>query len=104
MAIEVNSANYDEIIGSDKPVVIDFWATWCGPCKAIAPYIEELAVEFEGKAIVGKVNVDENSDISAKYGVRNIPTVIFVKNGKVVDKQIGATSKAALKSKLEALL
>ena len=104
MAMEVNNSNYDEIISSDKPVVLDFWATWCGPCKAIAPYIDELAVEFEGKALIGKVNVDENNDIAMKYGVRNIPTVIFIKDGKQVDKQVGAASKAVFRQKLQALL
>lgn len=104
MAVTVNNANYDEIIASDKLIVLDFWATWCGPCKAIAPHIEELAVEFEGKAVVGKVNVDDDADIAAKYGVRNIPTVIFVKDGKLVDKQVGATPKTALKAKLESHL
>jgi thioredoxin 1 len=104
MAIEVNNSNYDEIINSGKPVVLDFWATWCGPCRAIAPYIEDLANEFEGKAIVGKVNVDENNDIAMKYGVRNIPTVIYIKDGNAVDKQVGAASKAVFQQKLQAIL
>lgn len=104
MATEVNSSNYDEIINSGQPVVLDFWATWCTPCKAISPYIEDLAVEFAGKAIIGKVNVDENNDIAMKYGVRNIPTVIYIKDGQQVDKQVGATSKAVFRQKLQAIL
>ena len=88
----------------DKPAVIDFYATWCGPCKMVAPIIEELAAEFEGQVIIGKCDVDENSELPGQFGVRNIPTVLFIKNGEVVDKQVGATTKAALQAKVEALL
>ena len=103
MALEVSAANFGEIIASDKPVVIDFWAEWCGPCRMIGPLIEEIATEYEGKAIIAKCDVDNNDSIAAKYSVRNIPTVIYLKNGELVDKQVGATSKAALVEKLEKL-
>jgi thioredoxin 1 len=104
MALSVNKSNYDEVINSGKPVVLDFWATWCGPCRVIAPYIDELAVEYEGKAIVGKINVDEDGDLAAKHGVKNIPTVLYLKNGQVVDKQVGAAGKNVFVQKLEAIL
>jgi thioredoxin 1 len=105
MALEVNSTNYDEVINSDKPVVLDFWATWCGPCRAIAPYIDEIAKEYEGKAIVGKVNIDDNNDdLAIKYGIRNIPAVLFIKDGKVIDKQVGAAGKDVFVQKLKAIL
>jgi len=101
-AIEITDANFEEIIKSSNPVLVDFWAEWCGPCKMIGPVVEELAGEYEGKAVVGKVNVDENSAISAKFGIRSIPTLLIFKNGEVVDKQIGAVPKAVLSKKLEA--
>jgi thioredoxin 1 len=105
MALEVNRANYEEVISSDKPVVLDFWATWCGPCRAIAPYIDEIAKEYEGKVIVGKVNVDDNNEeLAIKYGVRNIPAVLYIKNGKLVDKQVGAAGKEVFVEKLKAIL
>ncbi|MDR2027819.1 MAG: thioredoxin [Prevotellaceae bacterium] len=105
MALEVNRANYDEVINSEKPVVLDFWATWCGPCRLIAPYIDEIAREYEGKAIVGKVNIeDDNDDLANRYGVKNIPTVLFIKDGKVLDKQVGAAGKDVFVQKLKALL
>jgi len=104
MALEVSGANFEEIIASDKPVVIDFWAEWCGPCRMVGPVVEELAKDYEGKAIVGKCDVDNNNDIAARYSVRNIPTIIFLKDGQLVDKQVGATTKAALAEKLEKLL
>lgn len=104
MAIEVNDSNFEEILKSDKPVVLDFWAPWCGPCRTITPYIEELSKEYEGRAMIGKVNVDDNNAIAGKYGVRNIPTIVYLKNGVVVDKQVGAATKSALASKLDAIL
>ncbi|MDX2000943.1 MAG: thioredoxin [Chitinophagales bacterium] len=105
MAVQLTDANFEtEVLKSDKVSVIDFWAEWCGPCRVIAPSIEELAKEYEGKAIVGKVNVDDNSEVSSKYGIRNIPTVLFIKNGQVVDKQVGAVPKSVLEEKLKAHL
>jgi len=105
MAVEITDANFEEVVlKSDKPVVVDFWAAWCGPCRMIGPVIEEMHSEYEGKAIIGKVNVDENPGVSAKFGVRNIPTVLFIKNGEVADKSVGAVPKAQLAQKLEALI
>ena len=100
-AVEITDANFEEIIKSGT-VLVDFWAEWCGPCKMIGPVVEELAGEFEGKAVVGKVNVDENATISAKFGIRSIPTLLIFKDGEIVDKQIGAVPKAVLSKKLEA--
>ncbi|HEX9251546.1 MAG TPA: thioredoxin [Ignavibacteriaceae bacterium] len=93
-----------EVLQSDKPVLVDFWAVWCGPCKIIAPYVEELAGELEGKAKVGKLDVDNNQESAIKYGVRSIPTVLIFKGGKVVDTIIGAVPKVQLKQKLEAAI
>ena len=105
MALEITDSNFDELVlKSDKPVVVDFWAEWCGPCKMIGPLIDEMSKDYEGKALVGKVNVDQNANVSAQFGVRRIPTVLFIKNGEVVDKSVGAVHKATLDSKLEALL
>ena len=103
MALEITTNNLEELIASGKPVVIDFWAEWCGPCRMLTPIIEELAGEYENDVIIGKCNVDDNNDVSMKYGIRNIPTVIFLKGGEVVDKQVGACSKAALAEKIEKL-
>ncbi len=105
MALEFNDANFDELaMKSDKPVVIDTWAVWCGPCRIIAPYIEEMAMEYEGKAVIGKLDVDSNPHTTSRFGIRNIPTVLFLKGGEVVDKQVGAVPKSALVAKLEKLL
>lgn len=102
--MEITSDNYESIVAQEKPVVLDFWATWCGPCKKIGPFIEELAQEYEGQAIIGKVNVEDEDDLASKYSVRNIPTVIYLKNGEVVDKFVGATTKEVLEEKLKAIL
>ena len=101
-AIEITDANFNEVINTDKPVLVDFWAEWCGPCKMIAPVVEELAGDYDGKAVVGKLDVDSNPEISAKYGIRSIPTLLVFKNGEIVDKQVGAVSKNALAQKLDA--
>lgn len=104
MALEINKDNFQEILASSKPVVIDFWAEWCGPCRMIGPIIEELANEYADQAIIGKCDVDSNDEIASQFAVRNIPTVIYLKDGKLVDKQVGATTKAALADKLKKLL
>lgn len=104
MALTITDANFEELLTSGQPLVVDFWAQWCGPCKAISPIIEELAKEYEGKANIGKVDVDENDDITARYGIRNIPTILFFKNGELVDKQVGAATKVAIAAKIDALL
>ena len=100
--IEITDANYEEIINSEKPVLVDFWAEWCGPCRMIGPVVEELAADYDGKAVIGKVNVDENPNVSAKFGIRSIPTLLVFKNGEIVDKQVGAVPKGVLSQKLEA--
>ena len=105
MALQITDATYDEMVAkSEQLVVIDFWAEWCGPCRKVAPIIDELSVEYEGKAVIGKCDVDGNSEITSKFGIRNIPTVIFLKNGEVVDKLVGAQTKAAFVEKIEKYL
>ena len=104
MALAITNENFQEVFGSEQPVVIDFWAEWCGPCRMIAPIIDELAAEYEGRVLVAKCDVEECEEAVAKFGVRNIPTVVFVKGGEVVDKNVGAASKDALKAKIEKLL
>ena len=101
----VNDSNYNEVIAQGKPVVLDFWATWCGPCRKIAPTIQELAEQYEGQAIIGKVNIEEDADdLVAEYGIRNIPTVLFIKNGQIVDKVVGAAPKSTYEEKIKAML
>lgn len=104
MEIEIKNNNLEELTAAGLPVVLDFYATWCGPCKKIAPIIEELASEFDGKIAVGKCDVDENDEIAAQYGIRNIPTVLFIKDGQVVDKHVGAAPKSLFDEKFKALL
>ena len=105
MAVEITDANFEEVVLNSKlPVLVDFWAEWCGPCRMVGPIVDELHAEYEGKAIIGKVNVDENPGVSGSFGVRNIPTILFIKNGEVADKSVGAVPKAQLAAKLEALL
>ncbi len=104
MALDVTDATFEEVVlKSDKPVLVDFWATWCGPCKMIAPAIEALSTDYDEKAIVAKVDVDNNNESAAKYGVRNIPTILFFKGGEVVDKHVGVATKDVLAAKLDAL-
>lgn len=105
MALEITDGNFETLVmQSDKPVMIDFWAVWCGPCRMIAPFVEELAKEYEGKAVIGKVDVDSNPAVASQFQIRNIPTVLFVKGGQIVDKQVGACPKKTLEDKLTALL
>lgn len=103
MALEIKDSNFEELSQNNELLVVDFWAPWCGPCKQIAPLVEELAKEYEGKMIVGKCDIDENPDLPAQFGVRNIPTILFIKNGEVVDKSVGALPKNKLQEKFEAL-
>ncbi len=100
--VEITDANFQEIINSEKPVLVDFWAEWCGPCKMIGPVVEELASDYEGKAVIGKVDVDNNPEVSAKFGIRSIPTLLVFKGGEIVDKQVGAVPKGVLSQKLDA--
>ncbi len=105
MAIEFTDANFEELVlQSDKPVIVDFWAEWCGPCRMVGPIVSQLGEEYTGKAVVGKLNVDENPGITMKFGIRNIPTILFFKGGEQVDKQVGAVPKQVLEGKLEKLL
>jgi thioredoxin 1 len=105
MALQFTDANFDaQVIKSDKPVIVDFWAEWCGPCRMVGPIVEEIGKEYEGKAVVGKVDVDSNPGTAGKFGIRNIPTILFFKGGQIVDKQVGAVPKSVLVKKLEAQL
>lgn len=102
MALQITDQNFEELVlKSDKPVILDLWAEWCPPCLKIAPLIEEISKEYEGKAIAGKLNVDNSPEVSVRYGVRNIPTILYFKNGELVDKQVGAAPKNVLAEKLE---
>ncbi len=105
MALEITDATFDEVVlKSDKPVLVDFWAAWCGPCRMVGPIIDEVSNEYEGKAIVGKVDVDANQEFAAKYGVRNIPTILVFKNGEMVSRQVGVSPKQVYTDAIDALL
>ena len=105
MALQITDASFEEVVlKSDKPVLVDFWATWCGPCRMLGPVIEEIATEYEGRVVVGKVDVDSNQDYAAKYGVRNIPTVLVFQNGEVVGRQVGVAPKNTDTEALDSLL
>ena len=104
MALQVTDANFDELVNSGKPMVLDFWAEWCGPCRMVGPIVDELATEYEGKVIIGKIDVDNNDDVVSQFGIRNNPTILFFKDGVVVDKQVGAAPKATFVAKIDALL
>ena len=104
MEVTISSENFESLKNGDKPLVVDFWATWCGPCRMVGPIISKLAEKYDGKIVVGKCDVEENDDLAAEYGIRNIPTILFFKNGEVVDKLIGAQPKAKLEEKFKALL
>ena len=102
--MNITDSNYAEVVASGKPIVLDFWATWCGPCRMVAPIIESLAEEYADQVIIGKVDVDENEELASKYGIRSVPTVFFIKDGQVVDKIVGAAAKPAYEEKIKALL
>ncbi|HCC52045.1 MAG TPA: thioredoxin [Porphyromonadaceae bacterium] len=104
MALKVTDENYKEVLSGGKPVVLDFWAEWCGPCRMVGPIVDELAAEYEGRVEIGKVDVDDNDDIVSEYGIRNIPTVLFFKDGELVDKQVGAAGKEIFIEKINKLL
>ena len=104
MALQITDSNFKEILAQGKPVVMDFWAPWCGPCKMVSPIIDELAEAYEGRVIIGKCDVDENNDVAMDFGIRNIPTVLFFKDGVQVDKQVGSAPKPQYVAKIEALL
>lgn len=102
--MEINEKNLDEIVAGGKPVVVDFWATWCGPCKRLGPVIEELAAEYEGKVVIGKCDIEENPELTEKFGIMSVPTVVFIKNGQVCDSQVGVAGKPVYEQKINAML
>ncbi len=102
--LAITEENYKDLAAQGKPMVLDFWATWCGPCKKMAPIIDALANDYEGQAIIGKVDIEESEDLATQFGIRNIPTVLYIKNGEVVDKQVGAAPRPTLEEKLKAIL
>ena len=104
MEVVVTSENFDSLKNGDLPLVVDFWAEWCGPCKMISPIISQLAEEYDGRLVVGKCNVEESEELAAEYGIRNIPTLLFFKNGQLVDKFVGAANKVKLQEKFDANL
>ena len=104
MAQVINDSNFSEILNGGKPVMIDFWATWCGPCRILGPTVDELAVEYAGKATIAKCNVDDCEDIAARFGIRNIPTLVFVRNGEVVDRTVGVLPKQEIAAKIDLYL
>lgn len=105
MSLEITDANFEELVlNSDKPVLIDFWAEWCGPCRMVGPIVNEMSTEYEGRAVIGKLDVDNNPNVTVKYGIRNIPALLYFKGGEVVDRQVGAVPKDILVKKLEAQL
>ena len=104
MEVTITTENFESLRNGDKPLVVDFWATWCGPCRDIAPIIEELANEYDGKIVVGKCDVEENDDLAMEFGIRNIPTILFIKDGVVVDKHVGASTKSKLQEKFDKLV
>lgn len=104
MEVKITNENYESLKNGEQPLVIDFWATWCGPCRMVAPIIEELANEYEGKVTIGKCDVEEADEIAAEFGIRSIPTIVFMKGGKVLDKIVGAASKSKIEDKIKTLL
>ena len=106
MALQITDSNFDQLLEAGKPMLVDFWATWCGPCKKVGPYVEELAEQYAGQATVGKVDVDENDELAQRFGIHSIPTLLFFKDGNPtpVDKQVGAAPKAVLEAKLKAII
>ena len=104
MEVVISSENFESLKNGDKPLVVDFWATWCGPCRMIGPIIEKLAAKYEGKLVVGKCDVEDNEDLAAVFGIRNIPTILFFKGGQIVDKVVGAQSEAKLDEKFQSIL
>ena len=104
MEVTITSENFKSLKNGDQPLVVDFWATWCGPCRMVAPIITKLAEKYDGKVVIGKCDVEENEELASEFGIRNIPTILFFKNGQVVDKMVGAQPKAKIEEKFQALL